>query len=95
MAQANYFASELKIQLWINGHLHLHPHDELGSRIAFLLLALEIAVPVFLLLRVFSYIWLTNVLLRSVAGAASLIGFGPQGGRTQRYVWQENQPYST
>jgi len=74
MAQANYVASELAIKAWINNLLHLHPHSAVGGNLAFLLLALGVALGIFLLLRVLSSTTLSSEFLRSVAGILSLIG---------------------
>jgi hypothetical protein len=73
MAQANYFESELKIQVWLSAHLHLHPHSQLAGHIAFVLLALEIALAAFVLLEIASYISSPHALPLSIAGIASLI----------------------
>lgn len=69
MAQAGSY-SELTLQLWINRHLH--PHSNVGGNIAFFVLALEVALSVFLLLRILSiFPWLKRFL--SMVGIVSLV----------------------
>ena len=73
MAQANYAESELTIKGWINRRLHLHPHSDIGGNVAFLVLALGVALGTFLLLRVLSRTAWLNHFLRSVTGIVSLV----------------------
>jgi hypothetical protein len=67
------FFSEIKLQFWINRHLHLHPHSNVGGHTAFFIWALLLVLCIFLLLRLSSSTFLVKWVLRSAAGIVSLV----------------------
>lgn len=73
MAQANYASSEIRIKEWVNARLGLHPHSNIGGNTAFLLLALEVTLAVFLVLRVLSRTALSNQFLLVAGGILSML----------------------
>lgn len=64
---------ESSLQSKLNSHLHLHPHSPIGANLAFVVLALGMALCLFLLLRVLSSTVLVGRFLRSAAGIVSLL----------------------
>ncbi len=73
MAYANYYHTEGTLKFWLNRQLHLDPHSDVGGNAAFLLLALEITLSIFLLLRIFSQISLIRMFLLYAAGIVSAV----------------------
>jgi hypothetical protein len=64
---------QFEVQFWINRHLHLHPHSDIGGDSAFLIYALIWALFIFLVLRLFSGTRITSGFLRWAAGVFSLL----------------------
>jgi hypothetical protein len=73
MAQANYSANEIRIKEWVNSYLHLNPHSNVGDNTALFVLSLEIALCIFVVMRIFSLgSWVDRLLLGS-SGILSLV----------------------
>ncbi len=66
-------SGEISLQSKINGFLHLHPHHAVGANTAFLILALGMALCIFLVLRIASRTRVTEQLVRTAAGIVSLL----------------------
>lgn len=63
---------EIDLKDRINGALHLHPHHAVGGDVAFLLLAVSLAVVIFLVIGLSSKIRFIDQLFRLTAGIISL-----------------------
>lgn len=73
-AASSSFRWNWELGYWdtINRYLHLHPHNSTGYWIAFFFFAFVAALFLFFLLRISSYARLTQELLGTVAGIASI-----------------------
>ncbi len=66
------FFLRLRLQNFINGHLHLHPHHNVGGWGAFFILALGLALGIFVLLWLFSHIISSKEVLHFIGGGLSI-----------------------
>ncbi|HUJ32203.1 MAG TPA: hypothetical protein VLY23_13045 [Candidatus Acidoferrum sp.] len=64
-----------RLQFLINGKLHLHPHSKVGGYGAFFVLAVGVALCIFLVFRFFSRRSLAKQVVRTLAGPVALVAF--------------------